>query len=205
LEAIMTRKRSGLGDLLREEVGKSDGEATTGGAATPDLAPANPKTTPKKTASPKATPKSANAAPPSLEPQTPVPTAPDPELQAQITALQAQLANQQTQLQELNQAQALSRQLESELAVAKQTILQLSSQNQAAPAPAAKPPAKTVTPAPSRQPLDLQPAPAPALAQASTQQPYRFERIGWKPLSNHLIQPEAPSTKLSDADLGWVD
>jgi hypothetical protein len=197
----MTRKRSGLGDLLREEVGKSDGEATTGGAVTPDLAPANPKTTPKKTASPKATP-AANATPPS-------PDAPDPELQDQITALQAQLASQQTQLQELNQAQALSRQLESELAVAKQTILQLSSQNQAAPAPPAKtpvkPPAKPVTPAPNRQPLDLQPAPTPAPVQASTQQPYRFERIGWKPLSNHLIQPEAPSTKLSDADLGWVD
>jgi TolA-binding protein len=201
----MTRKRSGLGDLLREEVGKSDGEATSNGSLAPEPAPANTKATPKKTTSPKATPKSADTTAPSLEPQTPVPTAPDPELQAQITALQAQLANQQTQLQELNQAQTLSRQLESELAVAKQTILQLSSQNQAAPTT----PAKPVTPAPAatpnRQPLDLQPAPIPSPAQGSTSQPYRFERIGWKPLANHLIQPEAPSTKLSDADLGWVD
>jgi chemotaxis protein histidine kinase CheA len=263
----MTRKRSGLGDLLREEVSKasqdlpsaangngdSNGKpttpqkATTQKAASPAAVTAKaeiPKTETTKATSkattPKATPASAtkeaatkeaptvDASSPQSTPLIPVPpvTEPSPELLAQIVALQAQLASQQEQLQKLNQAQEHSRQLESELATAKQTILKLSSDNLAAakqkaanptpttsepitsapiaPAPTAKSIAHPPTVKTAPPPLaPIQPPPQAPAEQAA--RPYRFERIGWKPLANYLIQPEPHSTKLSDAEMGWVD
>jgi hypothetical protein len=253
----MTRKR--LGDLLREEAGKP----------TPEPAP---KTSTRKPAAAKTATAKANgsqpapedgevvppvtaAAPASTEPEPvvtqPVPEAkpetpaPDTQLQTQLAELQAQLQAQAAHLHDLEVAQKRSQTLETELAAAKKTILQLTDINQSlATQPANQPSTPTTKPSasqasnpPKSQSQKTQPASTPA-ASAPTQpkqlvehpalhlrplqpptessatsspapvnptaQAYRFERIGWKPLSNHLLTTEQPH-KLSDEDLGWVD
>jgi DNA repair exonuclease SbcCD ATPase subunit len=128
-------------------------------------------------------------------------------LKSELSEIQAQLKAQQTELQKLQKQQQQTQSLKDELAAAKKMILQLSAQNTvknpgvqdpgATKLQTAPPPAEATKPALSAELAKPKPEPA---AQA-----YRFERIGWKPLSNHLIQPEPHSTKLTDSDIGWVD
>lgn len=269
----MSRKR--LGDLLREEAGKPTPEtapaakppaarkpATTKAAGTEPsesvTTEPQPKTKPPAATQAKAKPQPEPEA--KLEPETqPEPLAepvadPNSQLQAQLAELQAKLQAQSEHLHELEVAQRRRQNLETELATAKKTILQLTDINQSLATQPAKPatspaPATSATPVASKPlatpttPAQAKPAAQSTPAKSTPAQPkqlvehpalhlrpleppkettvasagnpkgnpaspsaqaYRFERIGWKPLSNHLLTAEQPH-KLSDEDLGWVD
>uniref|UniRef100_B8HPS1 Uncharacterized protein n=1 Tax=Cyanothece sp. (strain PCC 7425 / ATCC 29141) TaxID=395961 RepID=B8HPS1_CYAP4 len=143
-------------------------------------------------------------------------------LQSDLTEMRSQLQEQQTLVTQLQTEHHQIQALQSQLEEARQVILQLS----APPAIESPPPPKPLRapePTPQRPPIAVALMTARQEAiQAATRgthteelnaeasktspaKPYRFERLGWTPLSNHLIQPKPYEAKLSDADLGWVD
>jgi chromosome segregation ATPase len=224
----MVRKR--LGDLIREEAGKgltpeAGKEEASKKAEVSKEVKVNPppaksqsahrtpaKTTSQPAAAPKATAAKKPAAPTIAQLTALLAAAQqalsdsqqhEEELKQQLAiayqreqSLGQQLANWETKLAEqqaishrlqadLNQTEKL----QTELAEAKQVILKLSAQ-QAIPA-AAKP----SPPKPASE----------AIAAKTKPEVYKFERIGWTPLSPHLIEPINSPNKQNDIDLGWVD
>jgi predicted ribosome quality control (RQC) complex YloA/Tae2 family protein len=224
----MARKR--LGDLIREEAAKGLTPETNPTSPKPEASPApNPKPAAAKTARRSAAKPTATA-PTAAAPETTTakPPAPDPvvdQLKTSLEKAEQALSLSQQHQEELKQQLAVSRQreqslsqqladwetklaeqqaiahrlqadlnqtekLQTELKEAKQMILKLSAQP---PAPV-QPPATKSSEAIATKPKS---EPKPEV--------YKFERIGWTPLSPHLIEPKDSPSKLNDIDLGWVD
>jgi uncharacterized protein YbcI len=223
----MVRKR--LGDLIREEAGKGlkpeagktdtskkpevskEVKANSPPAKSQPASRTPAKTTSQPAAAPKATAAKKPAAPTIAQLTASLAAAQqalsdsqqhEEELKQQLAiayqreqSLGQQLANWETKLAEqqaiahrlqadLNQTEKL----QAELAEAKQMILKLSAQ----PPTPVKPPAN-------------KPAASEAIAANTKPEVYKFERIGWTPLSPHLIEPTNSPSKQNDIDLGWVD
>jgi hypothetical protein len=118
-------------------------------------------------------------------------------LSQQLTEWQTKLEQQQTLTHKLQADLQQNQQLKQELAAAKTVILELS----AIKAGTESTPVAKLSDLKSSE---VKPA-AIELAPPAQPQVYKFERIGWTPLAPHLIQSHLPPSKLSDADLGWVD
>jgi chromosome segregation ATPase len=107
----------------------------------------------------------------------------------QLTNWETKLAEQQAIAHRLQADLNQTEKLQTELAEAKQVILKLSAQQ------ATSTTAKPSPPKSSSEAIAAKPKP----------EVYKFERIGWTPLSPHLIEPTNSPNKSNDIDLGWVD
>ncbi len=226
----MVRKR--LGDLIREEAGKGLSPETNPASQKPEVSP-EPKPNPpaaKSSSARRSATKPTAAAPKTTASKQPAADPTVAQLKTSLAKAEQALSLSQQHEEELKQQLAVSRQreqslsqqltdweskleqqqaiahrlqadlnqtekLQTELAEAKQVILKLSAQQ--ASAPATKPAtAKSAVPKTET---------SEAIAAKPKPEVYKFERIGWTPLSPHLIEPSNSPSKLSDIDLGWVD
>lgn len=196
----MARKR--LSDLLREEVKKPSEAASTEEPAAKEHPPDAPSSSP-----------AAEIALPAPDP----PATPDLELQQHVADLQAELKQQtssakklQTNLEKLEKR---NQQLETELAEAKQTVLQLADNNAQlkqeleALQRSQRPPQPT-QPVATKPVVAAKPVPAPA-PKSSGAHPLTQQEVLRRRQADSLAHPMFPAGNtpghLSEQDLGWVD
>jgi len=183
----MTKKR--LGELLRQEAQESPDPETEGiQEAAPDQLEADTMSTAEPSSGPTTTAVRAKRSGPTkaelettvLELQEVLQTAYGKEnsLQQQIANLQSDLQEQQILVQKLQAELAQVNQIKAELAQAKKVILQLSQANK------------------TTQEVDI-----PKKENKST----RPQKLGLKKLPHHAIQPDSPSGKAFEKNVGWFD
>ncbi len=207
----MTKKRD-LADLLREEAQKSSEIETELIAAAADI---EKETT--ESEEPSETPSSVQAIANSRAKRPGSPTKADLEikvtqlqaalqaarekedsLQQQMADLQADLHEEKKLVQKLLAEMKQNNDLKTELEQAKKVILQLSEIN-------SKPIQKVSIPQKEKEVVNT-PEKEVSIAKVEKEnESIRIQRADLKQIPYHSIQHTTPDTKLSNADIGWVD
>lgn len=118
-------------------------------------------------------------------------------LQQQITDLQADLHEEKKLVQKLLTEMKQNNDLKTELEQAKKVILQLSEIN-------SQPIQKVSIPQKEKEVVNT-PEKEVSISKVEENQSIRIQRADLKQIPYHSIQHTTPDTKLSNADIGWVD